>query len=230
LEKKVVEYVLPKAALVRIRAGLKEGPYLEQFLPWTAQPAGRHAIACLKEPDTGLVRQFLRNVEMQATTVLAVSLPVNLLADQEYQPAHSARAPVADPVALPVHLAQLQQAPWPSVFGAAKSRFGVVMAEDYRLQLEVTEDPRQPVVGLRLNCHPDDRSRLLNKRFEIMLFLDGQFITEDEEALLPFNYRMSTRGIPPGDHLLTINVIDSDGVPGTVSATFSVSGKARGSP
>ena len=237
LEKKAVEYVLPRAALVRIRAGLKDGPYLEQILPWTAQRAGPHSIAFLAETETNMVQQFLLDPLIQATTVLAVSLPVNLLADQAHERGKSQPLTPSSGerqrdggVALPPHLAQFNQAPWPSVFGKTKARFGVAVSEDYRLELQVKEDPAQPVASLRLNCHQNDRSRLLNKRFEIMLFVDGQFITEDEEALLPFNYRMSTRGIPPGDHLLTVNVVDSDGVPGTVSGTFSVSGSARGSP
>ena len=56
-----------------------------------------------------------------------------------------------------------------------------------------------------------------------MLFLDTTFLAEDEHSQLPFSYRMSTRGLAPGRHILTANVIDSDGIVGTVSKELLIS-------
>jgi hypothetical protein len=65
----------------------------------------------------------------------------------------------------------------------------------------------------------------MNGRFEVMLFLDGVFLMEDEDALLPFTYRTSTRGVTPGRHAVTVNVVDTDGNLGTATSEFAVAGE-----
>jgi hypothetical protein len=228
-EKEVVEYSLPRAAYVRVRAGLREGPYLQPVLAWEAQPAGRHAVSWSKGGAGGLLREMAGHPDLQAT-VLGLSLPGNVLVDREQQARGAVPASARPEVVLTKELTDLAQMPWPGIFSRAKTRSGILIAEDYRLTLRVETDPAQRLALIRLDCDERDRARLLNQRYEIMLFLDGLFITEDEEALLPFNYRMSTRGIPPGRHLLTVNVLDTGGVPGTVSASFTVAPAPKTSP
>jgi hypothetical protein len=160
-------------------------------------------------------------------SVLQIALPENLLVDMEQHRASSAPALKQPAPALPSHLAHLSRMPWPTLFKKTKDKEGIAIAHDYRLLLSVEEDAAQPVARLRLDCQPDDRARLLNRRFELMIFLDGLFVTEDEEALLPFNYQMSTRGVPPGEHIITVNVLDTDGVPGTVSQQIAVGSKSH---
>jgi hypothetical protein len=133
------------------------------------------------------------------------------------------------PVTLPTAMADLVRMPWPSLFVDAKAKSRITIANDYRLTIRVAEEAEQPIVNFRVDCAEADRARLLNQRFELMISLDGLFITEDEQAILPFNYRTSTRGLTPGQHLFTINVLDSDGVPGTASTVFTVTSKTRGS-
>jgi hypothetical protein len=57
---------------------------------------------------------------------------------------------------------------------------------------------------------PQERARLINTRFEVMMFLDTVFLAEEEDGALPYNYRLDTRALPPGPHLLTVNLLSYD--------------------
>src|SRR5690606_6068273 len=123
---------------------------------------------------------------------------------------------------LPDHYRDRAAMPGGSLYSHVRKRSQIAIADDYRLVLRTEATPLRGVVNLRLDCVEEDRARLLNQRYEVMVFLDGVFLMEDEVALLPFNYRMSTRGLSPGQHLVTMNVLDSQGVPGTASAFIEV--------
>lgn len=228
IEQEQVEYLLPKAAFARIRAGLTDGAYLRAVLPWEVQAAGRHRVAWTNAMSDAAVKELSGRPDFQVR-VLALSLPVNLLADEEQRSPTRPSPESAAAVALPPALEDLARMPWPGVLVDAQTRNRIAIDDDYRLTLEVGEEPGQRIATFRLDCVAADRQRLLNRRFEIMLSVDGVFLTEDEHALLPFNYRMSVRGLTPGQHLFTVNVLDSEGVPGTISRVFAVPSSTSGS-
>jgi hypothetical protein len=97
------------------------------------------------------------------------------------------------------------------------------MPEDYQLNIEVREDAPGKIAEVRVACNGDDRVQLFNKRFELMLFVDAAFVAEDERSQMPYTYRMPTRGLAPGHHVVTANVLDSEGRLGTASQEFTVS-------
>ncbi len=223
-EEQHIEYLLPKAACVRIRAGLADSAYLREVLPWEAQPAGRHRVPWANVTNDTVLAEMIGRPDFQAK-VLALSLPVNVVSDQSLRTNRFAGDNLPA-VTLPAALADLAQTP--GLFSNVRKKSRISIADDYKLTLRVDESAGQSIVNLRLDCLEADRARLVNRRFEVMIFVDGQFLTEDELAILPFNYRMSTRGLAPGQHIATMNVLDSDGVPGTVSAVFEASSKTQG--
>ncbi len=214
---KTIRYLLPKAAQVRIRAGFVEGPYLEPILAWTPQPAGWQEVAWDGSCQNGQFQNLYQHPRGQVI-VSAVALPDNVLVATGPWPNLPAVQSIAEDRLAP-SLADLKSPPWP-LTPATPSTMPV--ADDFPIDLAVEPNPLDRTVIIRANCRLEDRARLLNQRFEIMLFLDAMFVMEDERGLLPFNYRMSTRGIPPGRHALTVNVIDRYGGLGTASQTVDL--------
>ncbi|HOX00775.1 MAG TPA: hypothetical protein P5555_04940 [Candidatus Paceibacterota bacterium] len=214
---KKIRYLLPKAAQVRIRAGFVEGPYLAPILAWTPQPAGWQEVAWDGSCQNGQFQNLYQHPRGQVI-VSAVALPDNILVATIPWPSPPAVQSLAEDRLAP-SLADLKSPPWPL---APATPSAMPVADDFPIDLAVEPNPRDRTVTIRANCRPEDRARLLNQRFEIMLFLDAMFVMEDERGLLPFNYRMSTRGIPPGRHALTVNVIDRYGGLGTASQTVDL--------
>jgi len=223
-----VEYFLPKAACLRIRAGLVDSAYVDEVLPWEAQPAGRKSIPWVGATENPVVREMMGRPDFQIR-VLALTLPVNLVADQRLRAGRFAgnTTPSAE---LPAAYADRMTMPGGSLYSTVRKRSQISIADDYSLTLGSQPAAGRGVVNLRLDCSEADRGRLLNQRFEVMVFIDGVFLMEDETALLPFNYRLATRGLAPGRHLVTMNVLDSQGVPGTASHFIEVAADPSVSP
>lgn len=53
----------------------------------------------------------------------------------------------------------------------------------------------------------EDKDITLNQQFEIILFVDNVFYAEEERGHLPFNFPVELTSLPPGDHVITANVI-----------------------
>jgi hypothetical protein len=212
-DKREINYVLPKAACVRVRAGFHEGLYLGPIISALAQPAGRHTVSWNGASRDGVFTNLYANPQVEVN-ILAVSLPVNILVAEG-----GGRDVSTAGIVLPSHLSSLTMPAW---IEAGASPRDYLIAEDYNLQLAITEDATTRIAETRVNCGGDERPRLFSKRFELMLFLDTAFLMEDERSQMPFSYRMSTRGLTPGRHVLTANVVDADGSVGTASTEFTI--------
>jgi hypothetical protein len=149
-------------------------------------------------------------------------LPVNILTTEDRSDWRAEGSAPTPPPALPAALADLSQPPW-LLPGSEGNIPGFLIADDYSLAIEAPQDAATRTVEIQVDCSPANRARLFNKRFELMLFLDTTFLAEDERSQLPFSYRISTRGLAPGRHILTANVIDADSAVGTVSREFIIS-------
>lgn len=224
-----IRYLLPRSSFVRIRAGVKDGPYLDPILPWQPQASGRHALPWDGTVQGGIFKDLHRHPDAQVI-VSAVSLPQNILIDTGATTVPSGDVPVSPEVTLPEHLEGLATPPWPSLLQNLGADGGMPVAADYRLTLDAELKAAEQLATIRIDCHPDDRAALLNQRFEIMVFGDALFITEDERGILPFTYEMTTRGITPGLHQWTVNIIDSKGRLGTASREITIPDRRKGEP
>jgi hypothetical protein len=218
-EKGTISYTLPRAACVRLRAGFRDGLYLQPIISGEAQPAGQNTVAWDGSSQAGLFTNLYQHPAVHVS-ILAVSLPANILVSQPLANSGSNDQTVPALGPLPSHLADLASPPWLDV--DEKKRANFLIADDYTLSIETLQDAATRTVEIRTDCLSANRSRLFNQRFELMLFLDTTFLVEDEHSQLPFSYRMSTRGLVPGRHILTANVIDSVGSVGTVSKEFNI--------
>lgn len=62
---------------------------------------------------------------------------------------------------------------------------------------------------VRVDVSKKDREILLNQQYEIVLMVDTVFHAEEERGYLPFNYPWEVKGLPAGEHVLTVNIIAS---------------------
>jgi hypothetical protein len=72
-------------------------------------------------------------------------------------------------------------------------------------------------VDVYIDVDPDDRTRLLEDQFEVILFVDNLFFAEAERGHLPMNWRWELHQFPAGERLLTVNIASFRGQVGVVS-------------
>jgi hypothetical protein len=60
---------------------------------------------------------------------------------------------------------------------------------------------------VRIDIPDEDKNVILDQQYEIILFVDMVFYAEEERGHLPFNYPLELTNLPPGEHVLTVNVI-----------------------
>jgi len=211
-----IQFAVPRLSVVRVRAGLKDGPCLETILPWQPMTAGQKRVAWDGTCQDGILRNLYQHPSILVTAV-AITLPLNVLAVETPDPVVSS----VTAKKLPAALQRFAKPPWQGFPTRLEGELSRVLA-DYRLNLQVEPDGKNPSIRIRLDCHPNDRERLLNDRFEVMLFVDTIFLTEEEQGILPFRYTMSTRGLSSGRHFITVNVVDREGRLGTATRAFAV--------
>jgi len=65
--------------------------------------------------------------------------------------------------------------------------------------------------NIEVNLSQEDKEQLIKSRFEIMFFIDTQFIYEEEEPKVsPFVYKWDFESVKDGEHILTVNILDPD--------------------
>jgi len=69
----------------------------------------------------------------------------------------------------------------------------------------------------RIDVAAEDGQVIRNQRFEILLYLDGVFIAEEERGYLPYTFPMDLGQVAEGVHVLTVNVATVAGQMGTGS-------------
>jgi hypothetical protein len=75
---------------------------------------------------------------------------------------------------------------------------------------------------LRLSVPDADKEVLAGQQFEIMVHIDTAFLFEEERGYLPFNAPLEVKSLPPGQHILTINIITFGDQIGVASRKINV--------
>jgi hypothetical protein len=81
----------------------------------------------------------------------------------------------------------------------------------------------------RIRIDVDDvyRSRVEGERFEVVYFVDGRMLMENESGFLPMTWLFDPRALPPGVHHLSVNLRSYEGHIGV--QTIAVRVEAPGS-
>jgi hypothetical protein len=78
--------------------------------------------------------------------------------------------------------------------------------------------------AVRVEIERADWDYLVSKRFEVIFYVDGVFIFEEESGTTPLTYYWDTARLAPGKHPLTVNVMSYDDHVGTVTKVVNVGG------
>jgi flagellar hook assembly protein FlgD len=226
-----IEYILPAASRVLVRAGIKNGPLLRTVVDWEPRTKGFHAERWDGRDEDNLVH-IERNPDV-GYLIVGYQLPDKSIItygnDRETYRQYRER-----------HGLPLREIAFEKRLPERNGR--VIRQEFYNPLLQqkspgievvlLDEESRQPVdriVGfgevlteLRLNAL--DEIYLDQERYEISFFIDNRFIAEEEQGFVPFVWRWSPGrlGIEPGEHLLTVNVSGYRGQVGVRNLAFRV--------
>ncbi|MES9905271.1 MAG: hypothetical protein ABW168_21675 [Sedimenticola sp.] len=226
-----IEYTLPVASRVLVRAGIKNGPMLRTVIDWEPRTKGFHVdrwngrdldnvIAVEQNPQAGYL-------------IVGYQLPDNTIITygntKETYRAYRER-----------HKYPLKEASYENRLLERNSK--VIRPEYYNPVLQqksprievnlLAKDTRQPtetVKGLdelltEVQLHPLDEIYLDQERYEISFFVDNEFVAEEEQGFVPFTWRWSPGrfGFKPGEHVLTVNVSGYNGQVGVRNTAFNL--------
>ena len=215
-ETRQMRFHLPTASYLQVQVRLRDFPHLHTPLDWEARPAGWHTVEW-DGWDTSRVFALAEDPRLRFE-LLAYALPRHAVIVQggpaAAAPSHAAagRVPVyhsgADCLQAG-NLPRLCRAPrftleLPEVFGETPEGLPRVRGE----------------VPVRIRLAPQDRTPLLQSRFEVMVFVDTEFWFEEEEGTHPLSFSLDTQSLPPGEHVLTVNVVSYDNRRATRSLRF----------
>ncbi len=200
-EKKELKFILPRASRARIRIGLSPSPYLRTLLDWEPMEAGSHTLVWDGLDESAWIKAINH-------PDLSVNLSAFALADNAII-AKGEKGGVDLPQQKPNQLRNIDRNLY---FHAAHERDH---CRDITFDIEFPNVERNPeglpilkdetIVRVRLRSQ--DRNFMVNQRFEVMFFVDTVFLFEEEEGQDPFNFAWDTKGLNPGEHLLTVNLI-----------------------
>ena len=83
---------------------------------------------------------------------------------------------------------------------------------------------------VRIDADPADKEHLLKDQFELIFFVDNVFFAEAERGYLPYNFPWELQQLPPGEHILTVNISSFRGQVGVASRKVKVVKSQVGQP
>lgn len=206
----LIEYVLPKAAMVRIRTGTRDGFYGGSIIDWQPKAAGRHSYNWDGKDSSGLL-DMLNNPQLDIR-LSCYSLPDNCVIA-------AGNMPELDRDFVFDKQSRLRRDKLWAVKGkylhyrhdqryCQSPKFHVTFPKSGQNAADVILISQ--ISPVRIEIDPDDLTHLLNTKFEVMLFVDGVFLYEMEEGSSPFTYDWDTRVFSRGPHILTVTIIGYD--------------------
>lgn len=226
-----VRYRLDRPARVNLRLGLEAGPYLRTLIDWVPRAAGEQAEHWDGRDASGVLN--LANNPALTPVVKAYALPENTLfvgtpADHLQFVSERDSAVIRERTApLPAkRMFDNSQQPLesrgdlPAILG-----FGGAYKQDTEGHWIVSGQ-----VPLTANVRDQDRSRVLQRRFEAVFYIDGVFAHENELGYLPLGWTWDTTQLNPGEHFVTLNIRGYEGNFGTATLKVVVQPPATASP
>jgi hypothetical protein len=216
---------MPKAGFARLRVGFEGFPHLRTLLDWEPLEAGPQSLAWDGLDASGLLKiSGQPNLSVKLTVFAMPHNTIIVRGDD---------GPTASPTGVPP-----QYPPLRKDGGYFHARHARALCHEVGVAMEFPEaqgldgDGRPIVSGrvpVRVTLDPRDAARLVNSRFEVVVFEGLTVLFEDEEGTTPFTFLWETSHLPPGTHLVTINVLSYDDHYGVVTRAVTVRPEARAS-
>lgn len=221
-----VGFSIPDPARILVRAGIKSGPLMRTLSVWKPYPTGSNRIAWDGLDESGQVPV----VQDKRFAVMATGYRL---------PDHAILVSGGRGES---YAAWRKQKGWPEsaadrLVGAALERDGKALSRVFFIAHYQPYDPpvmfsfasrTEPTptlddaVTVKVDIAPEHRAILESSQFEVAFFVDGEFVSEEEQGYVPFNWRFDPTKFGPGQHVLTVNVSGFTGQVGTASLLFKV--------
>lgn len=221
-----VSYRLPAPSRVLIRLGVQNGPMLKTLVDWKPRAAGAITEYWNGRDEDDLVDLWGRpgfNALVTYVTLPDASVITygnKAVAYRDYKLGVARGRPVK-PRREPTREAREHLRPEglvPPAWGRAPR---VSMSFPQLPASAKVPELRKEVVA-RVEVDPADRDLLLKDQFEIIFFVDNVFFAEAERGHLPFNWTWELHQLPPGEHVLTVNVSSFKGQVGVASRKIRI--------
>jgi len=221
-EDQVIRYQVGKLSRVRLRAGLADGgPLLVTVANWAVRSPGEN-----REPWNGRDASGFFNLGADGRreiTAVAYELPPNTVVIGKPGPVVTATKDRAFPA-------------WQSTSDQTKKMydFASMPAQtltDYAAIVRINGkelDSRAPLMTVRgtvpveIDVPAKDRTLLVSRRIEPVLFVDGQFIFENELGFIPMTWMWDTSRYAPGEHVISVNLRGYEGNFGIATVKLKV--------
>lgn len=210
---KRIHYRVNHAARVCVRVGMKQaGPLLATVVDWVARSAGEQS-ELWDGFDASGVLDLASHPDMMIG-VLAYRLPDNTVI-------------VGEPA---TKVSLIEKMNWNSTERIkiqeqkkrmyAHSQQTLETRGDYSVQLQIPDSIKRneenvPVISeitpIRLEIDEKDLNRVINRRFEPVFFVDGQYQFENEVGFVPMTWNWDPSQINNGIHYITVNVRGYEG-------------------
>ncbi len=240
-----VRFTLAKAARVRLRAGILDGPLSRTLLDWTPKTAGDHKIAWDGTDSSGLSKvwdhkRFIMSLKAFALPDNSIITEGNPTTYMQYWSRaagrntynltsyrlESAQGRVAYLKGQKVRSLALQERGPKIENSFLTSRF-FDRSPEFTIKVDGTDSGGVTKVAsreTRIEIELTDAARALlsEQRFEYVLYIDNVLYGEEENGQSPYTWREDLSKLSPGKHLVTINVATLTGQVGAASAWIEV--------
>lgn len=227
-EANTVSFNLPKPSWVLGWGGIRRGPLVKIFLDWEPRPAGENIVFWDGKDQDGVadvsnhkdfVYRILTNTFPENSIIAIGNKGISYL-EYKKQPGLLREKKPERPESLRVGVKFSSHAKLPRTIDRAP-RFSVSFP-DLKTR---TEDGIPVLKGrtlIRVALDEADVDYITQFRYEIAFYVDYQLYAEEEEGISPFNWVWDPTGIPPGEHILTVNIVSLMGQIGVKNLKFIV--------
>lgn len=222
---------LPQAGRVLIRAGVSGGALLRTIKSWTPMPAGSNQVSWNGQDQSNLIN-ISSNKDLKYL-ILAFALPENSIITYgndklEYREYRRAKGWPFE-LTVPNNI-ELERDGQPLL---QNSFYPVYRNMTPRIEMSINGSTDTLKVSLNeplnfeIKIHPDDEWAMDQSVYEIGFFMNGYFVSEEEQGFSPFEWRVtpSALGLNLGENLITVNITGFGGEVGVVSQKIIVEDK-----
>jgi hypothetical protein len=210
-EEQVIRYQIGKLSRVRLRVGFAEGgPLLATVVNWAVRSPGLQ-----REPwngfDTSGFLDLAKDARREITAV-AYELPPNTVLVGKAGSAVVTAGDSAFTALQPTQVRSKRMYDFAAMPAQTLTDYAAVVRIDGKVL-----DSTSPLVTVRgivpveVDVPPKDRTLLVSRRMEPVLFVDGEFVFENEVGFIPMTWMWDTSRYAPGEHLVSVNLRGYEG-------------------
>lgn len=208
-----ISYVLKSPALVITRIGLADGgPFLRALEYREPKPAGLNHVPWDGMDNAGVVN-FLKHPKLKVY-VDAYGLNANSIVVMGREPGKSFRTASAGKNGKVRSRKRASRRVirnhWQHEPGTCRDPQVKIAFPGAKKRDDGTLEVKGPV-RIKVDVPKADRALMIDERFEVMIFVDYNFVFEDETAFFPYNWTWDPKGDSGKTRNITVNIIGYEG-------------------